>query len=545
MSEEFYSVQVIKSNKKFGLKKGENYSCTKEQAETLIKNGYVKYNKEPKEKEKPKEDKKPTKKKEKKVKKINISSYIDEENKIIVEQLYEKGRGNLFCVYDHNTKEIKLMQEWKHNGKIYVPQEGEELEKGAVLLPSKPEEYEEKELNKRIENFIYKWLDVPKDVIKFGIWNTKRSWVYEKFHTLNYLRTLGDTGMGKSRYLNTFGVIHYKPIFTSGATSSASIFRIINKWKGTLVMDEADLRKSDETEDTIKIINQGFEKNSFIMRCDQYDANKINFFDPYCPKILATRKSFTDKATESRCITHVMQVTEREDIPVNINSEFYKEGKEISNQLLMWKFKNYFEIDLKKKFNLGDLEPRVKQIVSSYVALFSNDEKQMEDFKKYIKSYQEDLIEERQSSFEGSIVGVIHSLLKNLEEDFDAKRVIEKGEFVNKLGKPMHPRALNSYLKSLGFKKSNVIKVDGKTKRCIPINQKHINKLFERYGYEVTKVTVVTETPQLIKKEEKGEVEVKKVDDGANRMHRNLRNSVTEKEAITKQEEDKILGDFE
>jgi len=463
-------------------------------------------------------------------KKNYISSYIDKENKIIVEQIYEKNSGSLLCIYNHNTKKIEYTKEWKHNGKIFVSQEGEELEKNAILLPSKAEDYNEEELNKQIKDFIHKWLDVPEDVSKFGVWNTKRSWVYDVFHTLNYLRALGDTGMGKSRYLNTFGCIHYKPIFTSGATTTAPLFRIIDKWRGTLVMDEADLKYSDESADTIKIINQGFEKNSFIMRCDQIDATKIKFFDPYCPKILATRRPFEDKATESRCITHVMEVTERKDIPVNLNDEFFEEAQKIRNKLLMWRFKNYFEIDLNKKFDLGDLEPRVEQIVSSYISLFSGDEKQMEDFKDYIKNYQEDLIEERQSSFEGNIIGVIHSLLRNLEKDFDAKRIIEKGEFTNRLGKPMQPRALSSYLKSLGFKKSNVLKVDGKTKRCISIEPKHITKLFERYGYEVTEVTVVTGSPQLIKigvKEEKGQ---KDKTDGANRIHRNDSNSVTTKD---------------
>jgi len=467
----------------------------------------------------------------------NINRYVDEDAEILIEQVCDKNKVSKLCMYNNKTKKIEYLNEIKHKGFVFIPQEGEEIEKGAVILPSKAEEYDEDKLDEEIKNFVNKWLDVPDQINRFGVWNTKRSWVYDKFHTLNYLRALGDTGVGKSRYLNTFGFIHYTPIFTTGATTAAPLFRILDKWKGTLVMDEADLKNSDESDEIIKIINQGFEKGSFIMRCDQNDAKRINFFEPYSPKILATRRTFTDKATESRCITHVMSPTERKDIEVNLNKSFYNESETIRNKLLMWRFKNYFVIDTNKTYDLGDLEPRVRQIVSSYVALFGNNETQMKEFQKYIKQYQEDLIDERQSSFEGSIIGAIHFLLNNREEDFDAKRIIEIGKFEGRNGKEMQPRSLNSYLKSLGFKKSESRKVDGKTKRCIPINQNHIQNLFTRYGYEVTEVTIVTVTSDnnnIDKKEDKtedfGDFSEKVVKGVPHRNNRNNRNSVTEKE---------------
>jgi len=472
-----------------------------------------------------------------------INRFVDKEKKIIIEQVYNKKEDkSLLCIYSDKDEEIKYVDEFQYMGTRFLPQEGEELEKKAVLLPSKAEEYNDKELDKLINNFIIKWLDVPDDVVKFGIWNTKRSWVYDKFHNLNYLRALGDTGLGKSRYLNTFGVIHYTPIFTTGSTTPAPLFRILDKWGGTLVMDEADLKHSDESEDIIKIINQGFEKGNFIMRCDQNDASKISFFDPFSPKILATRRTFQDKATESRCITHVMGVTERKDIPVNLNDEFYLEAEIIRNKLLMWRFKNYFKINLDKKYEIGDLEPRVKQIVSSYIALFGDNKSQMKEFKDYIKDYQEDLIEERQQSFEGSIVGAIHSLLESDIKEFSAGDIIKKGEFTGRTGKPMQPRALNSYLKSLGFKKSEVRKIYGKTKRCVPIDTKMINNLFERYGYTVTEVTLVTGSSEV---KNKGENELKKEDSGgggANRIVCNLRNSVSNKIKQFSDEEIKKSG---
>ncbi len=425
---------------------------------------------------------------------MEISKIIDKENKIIVEQVWDEKNGCRFCVYNHHDKSISYAKNYLFNGIKYFPIVGEEITKGAILLPSEAVDFiDNKTLDEEILKFANKWLDAPEEIMRFGLWNTKVSYVFENFHTLNYLRAQGDTGTGKTRYLDVWGHLHYKPIFTTGATSPAPLFRIIEKWRGTIVMDEADLRNSDESEQIIKILNNGFEKGKFIMRCDQIDANKLKFFDPFCPKILSTRRSFTDKATESRCITYVTAVTERKDIGLNLNDEFFATTLRLRNKLLMWRFKNYFEIDKDVDFDLGDIEPRVKQIVGCYIALFSNDEKQMQDFKKYIQSYQEELIVERQSSFDGAIIEVIHKLLSKGVKDFDSKEIIFEGRFTNRNGNAMSPRSLTSALKSLGFKKSEPKRVGDRTKRCIPIYQHHINKLFKRYGFSTPKTETFTE----------------------------------------------------
>lgn len=423
---------------------------------------------------------------------IYTSLYINEEKHIIAEQICDNNI-NKFCVYNTETKEINY-KDCIIDDITYNPIIGEEILKGAILLPSKAEEYgTDEKLDKEILTFISKWLDIPDDVKQFALWNIKRSWVYERFHTLNYLRALGDTGVGKTRFLDVLGHIHYKPIETSGATTSAPVFRVIDKWRGTLIMDEADFSKSDESQDIIKIINMGYEKGKFVMRCDQNDASKINFFDPYCPKILATRRTFQDKATESRCITQVMKETTRKDIPYNLNDDFFSETQTLRNKLLMWRFRNYYKINPDKSIDLElDLEPRVKQIVVSFVSMFCDDEKQLEKFKVFIKNYQEELIEERRNSYYGGVVSAIHDLLEESITAFSGKDIIEKGSLEVK------PRSMSSILKMLGFKKTIMKKVDGQVKRCIPLEKEMLTNLFKRYGNEVTVVTAITEISKNI-----------------------------------------------
>lgn len=76
---------------------------------------------------------------------------------------------------------------------------------------------------------------------------------------------------------------------------------MMEKVKGTLILDEADLRFSDTTNEIIKMLNNGFQKGNPIMRACGEDFEP-QVYDVYCPKIIGGRMKFRDEATESRCI---------------------------------------------------------------------------------------------------------------------------------------------------------------------------------------------------------------------------------------------------
>jgi hypothetical protein len=220
------------------------------------------------------------------------------------------------------------------------------------------------------------------------------------------------------------------------------------------------------------------------MRCDQNDATKLQFFDPYCPKLLGTRRPFTDKATESRCITTIMTGTHRKDIVFNLNECFYAQALKLRNMLLMYRFKNYFKIDSQKKidFDFGDIEPRVQQIVTSYIRLFNDKPEQMQQFKDYIKKYQEQLIEDRSSTMEGQIVETICKLIDEGEKDITCALVINRGELRDYHNNLLKPRALTSYLKVLGIEVGKKERIGTKTLNLLKISDTQLANLKARYG---------------------------------------------------------------
>lgn len=473
----------------------------------------------------PKPKSQPKKKQEEEDNSIITSAYVDMNDHLIAEQVYD-GHTSQFAIYDYKTGEVSYAPNFESHGSLYKPIFAEEVSKGAVLLPEKAEDYgSDEQIDSEINAFIIKWLDVPNDFRQFALWNIKRSWVFDRFHTLNYTRFLGDTGQGKTRGLDVIGGLHYKPVMTSGATTSSPVFRIIEKWRPTMIFDEGDFKKTDETEAIVKIINLGYEKGKYIMRCDQNDANIINFFDPFCPKVIATRKSFEDKAVESRCITVQMVGTKRKDIPLNLNDDFKAEQLRLRNKLLMWRFRNFFDIDpnFRPETDFSKLEPRLQQTVSSYLALFGKDQNQMDNFKTFMENYQAELIDERQSSWEGQIVVALHDLLEKGERNISAQDIIDEAGLTNENNKPVKPRGLTSTLRELGFGKAVVTRIEEKTKRCLPLEQEHLDSLFARYG--VTIVTIVTGSGANLL----GYMEGQKMgESGALRNDRNNSNNVTQ-----------------
>jgi hypothetical protein len=56
---------------------------------------------------------------------------------------------------------------------------------------------------------------------------------------------------------------------------------------------------------------------------------------------------FRDKATESRCLSNIMKRSKRDNIPICLDDDFYKEGQELRNMLIKFRYDYYDDIKLK------------------------------------------------------------------------------------------------------------------------------------------------------------------------------------------------------
>jgi len=278
-------------------------------------------------------------KKEEEEKIVHYTSFVEDGNSI-----YEQIKGDKYI-----DKDGRLYREKEIGGVTFRPIHAEEVDREVVLLPEKIEDYKDiPTLIEEIKTFIHKYYDFEDHHLLFSSWYVLLTWVYDRLNTINYLRALGDFGTGKTRFKETVGRICYKPILGSGAGSIAALKRMVDKWKGTVLTDEGDFKDDDERGALVKFYNLGFEKRQCIYQCDKNDPNKIDFFDPFCPKIILSRKTFKDQALESRCLTHITKTTNRKDIPIILGDSFFEEQDILRNKLLKFRFDYYFKIDINK-----------------------------------------------------------------------------------------------------------------------------------------------------------------------------------------------------
>lgn len=435
------------------------------------------------------------KKEKKEEENVIYTSFVEDGNKI-----YEQIKDNLYIDAEGKTYSEIYIDLFK-----YMPIVGEELEREIVMLPTKTEDYKDiPTLIEEIKTFIHKYYDFEDHHLLFSSWYVLLTWVYDRLNTINYLRALGDFGTGKTRFKETVGRICYKPIVGSGAGSIAALKRMVDKWKGTVLTDEGDFKDDDEKGALVKFYNLGFEKGQCIYQCDKNDPNKIDFFDPFCPKIILTRKTFKDQALESRCLTHITKTTNRKDIPIILGDSFFAEQEILRNKLLKFRFDYYFKININKvlEVDLGNIEPRLKQATLSFASLFANIPEVLDEFKQFLQEYQKELIEDRGNSFDGQIINTIAFLLAN-----EQKLHITPKDIASKIeedGFKVSPAVVGKHLKGLGIKTKRM-KIDGLAKNII-IFEKCFDDITKKYISDgelvtacraVTAATVVPHAPQI------------------------------------------------
>lgn len=335
----------------------------------------------------------------------------------IVELVYrEKYKQTGFVVYDGTTAKYVEKIELPHEVLIPVPGRNHLISKKVVLFPFDVEEYgDETQLLTSIRRFVHKYLAVSERFEKIASYYVLFSWVYDRFNELAYLRARGDFGSGKSRFLRVIGSICYKPMFTGGATSTSPIFRIIDGFRGTLIVDEADFRFSDTTADVVKILNSGFQTGTPVLRSEGKGTFEVKSFDVFGPKIVATRGTYADLALESRFLTEEMGKNElRDDIPENVPPEFDSEALKLRNQLLLWRFRNLKTVSLKPiDPSLAGVEPRLRQIINPLLSIVDDPEVK-DEIISTVKEYNRELMVDKGLSLYAE---VFETLLKFYETD--------------------------------------------------------------------------------------------------------------------------------
>ncbi len=344
-----------------------------------------------------------------------LINHIDIEENILIDTIIQ-GKESYFSFADISSQVIEKRQSMNIDWTIYNPlkYDSEYIKSWMLLFPTTISEYEsKKKLLEEIQDFIHYYVDIPEEFEVISAYYIFMTYFFSQFTEVPYLRVIGDYGSGKSRFLKAVGGLCYQPIMANWWISTAALFRVIDIVQGTLVFDEADIKASDTTNDMVKILNNWFQKGLPIMRADgeKFEPKSYRVF---WPKIIWSRESFSDIALESRCISFVMRRTERNDIPVNLDSTFEEKSLQLRNKLLRYRYDNWNKIELSNE-RIEDLESRLNQIINPILSVCSDEDDRTVIILNSF-NFQEELLKDRFLSLEWRIFKAIKSLSERNEE---------------------------------------------------------------------------------------------------------------------------------
>lgn len=435
------------------------------------------------------------------------SQYVTSAGGVVGQVVFEQcvtwdEAGSVTCAYAVRQADGKIaMQATVDVGDTtFVPFPGtiDLIRKRVVLFPAGVSEFgSQRALLGEIRAFIHRWLDIDTFYEQLASYYIMFTWLYDLFETLPYLRALGDYGTGKSRFLQTIGVLCYRPMFVSGASTASPIFRVIDMFRGTLVIDEADFANSDAEAEIIKIVNVGYARGGVVLRSEK-DQSSDSYYpsakDVFCPKILATRRLFQDRATESRCLTKRMSTAKpRAEIPRLLSRAFWAEAEGLRNRLLLYRLRCYRPMDIDPALSDFSIEPRLDQVTLALKSII-DDQEMRDQINVFVRAYNGTLISDRQMSVPAVVVSVLADVwyrpaltLTGEMRDWTIKGLSDRVKTALEAIDPdekMNPRRLSSILsEDLGLTSRGQ---DKESRRAtLVLSEDALHALMNRYGVDI------------------------------------------------------------
>lgn len=382
----------------------------------------------------------------------------------ILEQCWDGNKAYYYSWDPEQSKYEAIDSYHMDSGDILVPINDEFLEKGIIQLPTYPDgNKSEIELLESIQSFIHQWVEIDPDMEKLLAGYVMLTWIYDKCPTMPIINARGGAGTGKTRLLETMRHICYRGMRASGCLSFSSMFRTVERWKGTLCINEGDLQHSKETSEMVKYLNERYEKGGNVWRTNP-DTLKCEFFNAYGPTIITTRAVFGDNALESRCIMVPMAEKRRKDLKNNLDREFYDQAHNLRNALLLFRFKHLADFENDHTLEFDDLSPRFNQIIqpmASLARIIDNDshisaDEPRRSFFKHIEGMvfdlQQRIVEAQADSPDGQIVRAFFDL--ELEGETDSNLSFTSQEISAKIeqnGGKLSPQSVGKRLVALGY----------------------------------------------------------------------------------------------
>ncbi len=425
----------------------------------------------------------------------------------------------------------------KNQNIIYVPVFNDSLKKGLVILPSNITETSFLEVFKEIDQFAKSAYDAcGQDAyvslltrVIVGSWFLDRFVAkpeYDiagagKFAPIIPIR--GPSQSGKNRLAFVLRLLSYKSYFEMSTYRIPSLYRPLDLWQGTLILDEADFNNTNEKSELIHFLNCR-ATGTPLSRQNPKNPKFTDTFSNFGLTILTQRKQFDDNATESRCLPYYSEASDKK-IPVIETDDMLKQGLALQNKLLYLRMTYYDKVTIDKARWINDLsDHRLIASLLPLLALSNYEPSLTQIITDTAKKVQRAKIEEKSNSMDGTLINYIWEKINessfavydeklgifyllesfSVEKDGENEKLVKTVLTTQLLSEKFKwsSRAIRSALNSLNLCRKglpNSIKVDGKSHRVIFFEGQNIERRLREFilDYEPNKINGKREVTQV------------------------------------------------
>jgi len=199
------------------------------------------------------------------------------------------------------------------------------------------------------------------------------TYVYNVFDAYPRLVFYGPKQSGKSKMLTFLSKVCCNSQYTI-IPSTAAMFRIIQKWKPTLLLDEFNLYKSNENREVVAILRQGYKKGGQVPRCEKLrirsedgsrELQEVVFYDVYCPISFCGLTINDDQLLDRSIAINLIRSNKLTIINSDIDSAWFDKEK-----IITW---NGIKQTIEKVMNEDEIKKTYKEIQDCIIPISGRD----------------------------------------------------------------------------------------------------------------------------------------------------------------------------
>jgi hypothetical protein len=445
-------------------------------------------------------------------------------NEFLSEEIWNRKDPPQYLIYHYSSGRVEQaaqidLCEVDSKGRkiIYTPVDNDALKKGLVLLPSGITETTFKEAFSEIDDYAQRAYDsCGRDaMVQLLTRITVGSWFLDRFITnpqfdvagagkfAPILPIRGPSQSGKNRLAFILRTLSYRPYFEMSTHRIPSLYRPLDLWQGTLVLDEADFANTNEKSELVHFLNCR-ATGTPLSRQNPKNPRITDTFSNFGLTILTQRKPFDDNATESRALPFYSENSDKH-LPVLETDEMLKEGLAFQNKLLYLRMKYHQEIAIKKDSWIDELiDHRLIASLLPLLALSRYESTLKDTIAETAKAVQKLKIEEKTNSMDGLLVnyfwekisdGLFKHWQSNTHYFLEQAEIDEQGERERLECKPLttsdlalhfkwSSQSIRKAIKSLNIASSGLppfIKEGGKSYRVIFFEAERLEKRLKEF----------------------------------------------------------------